>query len=88
MKWKRGEGLKVEEQAASTFSSQNMERDAPWTAWDRMSQPHEEAGSSFKIQNSKSNIPPLPSAFLCDLGGFAVNLLKASAPRAASPYRN
>jgi hypothetical protein len=56
MKWQRGEGLKVEEQAASTFSSQNMERDAPWTAWDRMSQPHEEAGSKFKIQNSKFKI--------------------------------
>jgi hypothetical protein len=59
MKWQRGEGLKVEEQAASTFSSQNMERDAPWTAWDRMSQPHEEAGSKFKIQNSKFKIQNL-----------------------------
>ena len=39
MKWKRGEGLKVEEQADSTFSSQNLEQDAPRTAWSRMSQP-------------------------------------------------
>jgi hypothetical protein len=62
MKWQRGEGLKVEEQAASTFSSQNMERDAPWTAWDRMSQPHEEAGSSFKIQNLTFHLSP-PRSF-------------------------
>jgi hypothetical protein len=62
------------EEATSAFAPQNLEQDAPRTDWDRMSQPHENAASSSKIQNSKSNIPPLPSASLGDLCGFAVNL--------------
>jgi len=54
MKWQRGEGLKVEEQAASTFSSQNMERDAPWTAWIKMIQPRGRGG--LNIEHRTPNI--------------------------------
>ncbi len=44
------EDLKTEEarsEAADSSAVQNMERDAPWTAWIRMIQPNEEANSSF-----------------------------------------
>jgi hypothetical protein len=47
---KKTEDLKKQEtreEAAESLAAQNMKRDAPWTAWSRMSQPHEEAVSSY-----------------------------------------
>lgn len=46
--WQKTEDLNIEEARSETaYSSavQNMERDAPWTAWIRMIQPQEEAAA-------------------------------------------
>ena len=45
--WQKTE--EARSKAANSSAVQNMERDAPWTAWDRMSQPHEDTGG-----------PPMP----------------------------
>jgi hypothetical protein len=54
-------GIKTEdfetedEETAVSCTSQNMERDAPWTAWSKMLQPHEEPASS-STDNPQSTI--------------------------------
>jgi hypothetical protein len=54
-------GIKTEdfetedEETAVSCTSQNMERDAPWTAWSKMLQPHEEPASS-STYNPQSTI--------------------------------
>jgi hypothetical protein len=50
-------GIKTEdEETAVSCTSQNIERDAPWTAWSKMLQPHEEPASSstYNPQSSHS----------------------------------
>jgi hypothetical protein len=66
--------MKIEEARSETAKSsafQNMERDAPWTAWIRMIQPHDEAATHSRGPLG-TKVPACP-AFLGDLGSLAMN---------------
>ncbi|MFN6016965.1 MAG: hypothetical protein ACK49N_05270 [Verrucomicrobiota bacterium] len=52
------------EEVADSSAIQNMERDAPWTAWSKMLQQHEEAACS-SIHNPQSTIHD-PRSTICN----------------------
>jgi hypothetical protein len=45
------------EEVAASLAIQNMERDAPWTAWSKMLQLREDVGVSFAGRNVEQNVP-------------------------------
>jgi hypothetical protein len=63
-----------------TLSVQNMERDAPWTAWSKMLQPHDAAAFfSSPIHQSPRSHNSFPLRSLATLCGEP--FFKESAPR-------
>ena len=74
---------------AYSFARLNLEQNVPRTDWDYKSQPRERflffVASSITLKKTNHSSS---SAFLGDLGGFAVNLFRMSRRcEAASPYR-